>query len=149
MVFCFRFSSIGGANDLYYNGTYRFNSFLLGVGIPIFSGGQRSRIDGARINSQIAADTYEAGMQNLKTEFAIAREHYLTALNNVAAFELRYLKSAELISQTANKQLLAGTINYLEWVQVTNQAITIQNEYIDVLRILNEAAIQLTYLINK
>ncbi|PWK76593.1 cobalt-zinc-cadmium resistance protein CzcA [Mucilaginibacter oryzae] len=138
-----------GADDRYYNTAYRFNSVLLGVGIPVFSGGQRARINGARVNRQIAADTYQAGMQNIKTEFAVARERYQTALNNVSAFESRYLKNADLISLTANKQLAAGTINYLEWVQVTTQAINIRTAYADAVRNLNEAAIQLNYITNK
>ncbi|OJW17307.1 CusA/CzcA family heavy metal efflux RND transporter [Mucilaginibacter sp. 44-25] len=137
-----------GADDRFYNGAYRFNSVLLGVGIPLFSGGQRARINAARINRQIAAETYQTGMQSFKTEFAMARERYQAALDNVSAFESRYLKNANLISTTANKQLAAGTINYLEWVQVTTQAINIRNEYADALKKLNEATIQLNYITN-
>ncbi|MGN6398652.1 MAG: CusA/CzcA family heavy metal efflux RND transporter [Mucilaginibacter sp.] len=138
-----------GADDRYYSGGHRFSSVLVGIGIPVFPGGQQSRIKGARVNRQLAADTYEAGVQNLRTEYAMALQRYHTALNIVAAFEGRYLKNADLISQTANMQLAAGTTNYLEWVQVTSQAITIRNAYVDAVRTLNETVIQLNYLTNR
>ncbi|MFD2872331.1 CusA/CzcA family heavy metal efflux RND transporter [Mucilaginibacter ximonensis] len=138
-----------GADDRYYNASHRFNAVLLSIGIPVFSGGQQARINGAKLYRQIAADSYQTGIQNFKIGMVIARQRYQMALNNVAAFESRYLKNADLISQTANKQLAAGTINYLEWVQVTAQAINIRNEYADAVRNLNEAAIQLNYIINK
>ncbi len=138
-----------GANDRYYSPAYRFNTLLAGIGIPIFSGGQQARIKSARINWQIAADNYEAGLQAFKNSYAVAQERYRSAKELVAAFERRYLKNAELISETANKQLAAGTINYLEWVQVTNQAVGIRNEYADAVKNLNETLIQLNYLNSK
>lgn len=138
-----------GADDRYYNNSYRFNSVMIGVGIPIFSGGQQAKITGARLNRQIAADNYDAGMQSMKTDYAIALERYHTIQTNIAAYESKYLKNADMISQTANRQLAAGTINYLEWVQVTNQALTIRNEYADAVRNLNESVIQLNYLNSK
>ena len=116
---------------------------------PYFSGGQQARIKSARINWQIAADNYEAGLQAFKNSYAVAQERYRSAKELVAAFERRYLKNAELISETANKQLAAGTINYLEWVQVTNQAVGIRNEYADAVKNLNETLIQLNYLNSK
>lgn len=138
-----------GADDRYYNGAHRFNSVQVGVGIPIFSGGQHARIKSAYINQQIAANSYTTESENLRTEFGIAQERYRTAKNNIAAFETQYLKNAMLINQTANKQLAAGTINFLEWVQVTNQAILIRNGYADAVRDLYESVIQLNYLANK
>lgn len=138
-----------GADDRYYNSNYRFSSFMVGVGIPIFSGGQQAKIKGARLNRQIAADAYDTGIQGMRTELAIALERFRTMQANVAAYESKYLKNADIISQTADRQLAAGTINYLEWVQVTNQAITIRNGYADAIKDLDESVIQLNYLNTK
>lgn len=136
-----------GADDHTYSGTYRFQAVQLGVGIPLFTGAQQARIKSARINQQVAADSFAAVLQGLQATFSAARIRYLHAQAAVSAFEERYLVNAGAITQTANKQLAAGTINYLEWVQVTNQALAIRNEYTDAIRNLNEAAIQLNYLI--
>lgn len=138
-----------GADDRYYNSSYRFNIIQLGVGIPLFSGGQQARIKGAQIDRQIARDMYEIAHQSIKAEFDIAEERYKSAQIAVDRFEQYYLKTADVISATANKQLAAGNINYLEWTQLVNQAISIKNGYADAVKNFNDAIIQLNYLTNK
>ncbi|MDZ7647871.1 MAG: TolC family protein [Cytophagales bacterium] len=59
------------------------------------------------------------------------------------------LTNATLISDTANKQFANGGINYLEWVMLTNQAISLRNEYLIAVNNLNESIIQLNYFIYK
>ena len=64
-------------------------------------------------------------------------------------FEKTALKNASVIFETSNKQFVNGEINYLEWVMLTNQAISIQSEYVDAIKNLNETIIQINYLNNK
>jgi cobalt-zinc-cadmium resistance protein CzcA len=64
-------------------------------------------------------------------------------------YEDSALKSAETISSTADKQFINGDINYLEWVMLTNQAVTIRSQYIDAIKNLNDAINQLNYLNSK
>jgi len=85
----------------------------------------------------------------MQADYQAAITRYNKCSDVVLAFESRYLNNAALIIQTANSQLAAGTINYLEWAQVTNQAITIKNEYADAVRNLNEAIIQINFLTTK
>lgn len=138
-----------GADERFYTGSTRFNTFQVGVGIPIFAGALQARVKSAKLNQQIAAESYQAGLQHFTTDYLAALARYRQYRDVVSAFEDRHLKNADLIDQTANKQLAAGTINYLEWVQVTNQAVTIRNEYTEAERNLNNAIIQLNYLTNK
>lgn len=138
-----------GADDRYYNSSYRFNIIQLGVGFPLFSGSQLARIKSAQIGRQIARDMYGIAYQSIKADFDIAEERYKSARIAVDRFEQYYLKTADLINETANKQLAAGNINSLEWAQLVNQAISIRNGYADAIRKFNDAIIQLNYLINK
>jgi cobalt-zinc-cadmium resistance protein CzcA len=138
-----------GADDRIYSGAYRFNTLQIGVGIPIFSGAQQARVRSAKLNEQIAAANYTTGLQTIQSNYNGAITRYHKCQEIVSAFENRYLKNAELISQTANRQLTAGTINYLEWAQVTSQAISIKNEYADAVKNLNDATIQLNFLTTK
>ncbi|MBS1688688.1 MAG: CusA/CzcA family heavy metal efflux RND transporter, partial [Bacteroidetes bacterium] len=138
-----------GADDKYYGTAYRFNTFQVGVGVPIFSGSQLAKVKSAKLNGQIAAANYFAGLQTIQADYQAALARYYKCSEVVSAFESRYLNNAALIIQTANRQLAAGTINYLEWAQVTNQAITIKNEYADAIRNLNEAIIQVNFLTTK
>ena len=57
--------------------------------------------------------------------------------------------NAILISETANRQFLGGDINYLDWVMLVNQALTIHNSYIDTINLYNESVIEWNYLTSK
>ena len=64
-------------------------------------------------------------------------------------FETTALKNAEVITSTANKQFLGGDINYLEWVLLVNQAVNIQNDYIEAVKNRNSSIIEINSFITK
>ncbi|WP_426587414.1 CusA/CzcA family heavy metal efflux RND transporter [Mucilaginibacter sp. R-33] len=137
-----------GADNKLYNGSNRFNSVQLGIGIPIFAGAQKARINSARVNKQIAESSYAMELQSMTTAYQSAIFQYNKYLQTVQYFESKSLKNAALITVTANQQIAAGNINYLEWIQLINQATAIKNDYLDAVRNLNEAIIQLNYFSN-
>jgi heavy metal efflux system protein len=65
---------------------------------------------------------------------------------NVQAYETTMLKNASTVLNAANLQFQNGEINYLEWVMLTNQAVSIQSGYIDAVQNLNRIQIQLQTL---
>lgn len=137
-----------GADNKRYSSSNRFNSVQVGIGIPIFVGAQRARINGARINKQVAESNYAMEVQNITSAYRSADLQYQKYLQSVSYFENKALKNAGLITMTANQQIAAGNINYLEWAQLINQATTIKNDYLEAVRNLNEAIIQLNYYSN-
>ena len=138
-----------GADDKFYGSSARFSAVQLGVGIPIFFGTQKARINSAKFNRQIAESNYANRLQTLQNEYQSALRQYNKYFQSIAYYENTALKNAELITSTANKQLAAGSINYLEWVQLINQAMTVKNDYVEAVKNFNEAIIQLNYLNNK
>jgi cobalt-zinc-cadmium resistance protein CzcA len=138
-----------GADNKLYNGSNRFNAVQLGIGIPIFAGAQRARINSARINKQVAESNYAMEMQNITSAYRAADLQYQKYLQAVSYFESKPLKNAELITVTANQQIAAGNINYMEWAQLINQATSVKNDYLEAVRNLNDAATQLNYFTNK
>jgi cobalt-zinc-cadmium resistance protein CzcA len=142
------FKGIGADNKLY-NGSNRFNAVQFGIGIPIFAGSQKARINSAKLNKQVAESNYNMELQNLKAAYQSALAQYHKYLQTVQYFESKPLQNAALITSTANLQLAAGNINYLEWVQLINQAATVKNDYLEAVRNLNESIIQLNYFTNK
>ncbi|MEO8886016.1 MAG: CusA/CzcA family heavy metal efflux RND transporter [Mucilaginibacter sp.] len=137
-----------GADNKLYNGSNRFSSAQLSIGIPIFTGAQKARIKGARINKQIAQSNYALEVQNMASAYQTAIFQYQKYLQTVQYYESKPLKNATLITFTANQQIAAGNINYLEWAQLVNQATSIKNDYMEAVRNLNEAIIQLNYFVN-
>lgn len=138
-----------GADDKYYNSSSRFQAVQVGIGIPLFFGSQKAKIKASKINQNISENSYRQERNILQTEYKSVVGQYQINLSTVNYFETQALKNATLIFETANKQFINGEVNYLEWVMLTNQVISIQSNYLDAVKNLNESGIQINYLISK
>ena len=138
-----------GADNKLYSPSKRFNSVQVGVGIPVFARAQKVKINSAKFLRQVAESNYAVGLKSMQSELMMAHVQHNKYLKTVQYFESTALKNATLITTTANQQLANGNINYLEWVQVINQAITVRNDYTEAIKLLNESIIQLNYFSNK
>ena len=61
-------------------------------------------------------------------------------------YQQKGLKNSEEIIKTANYQFYIGEINFLDWSILVNQALDIQNVYIDKVKELNDKTIELNSL---
>ncbi|MBI4930534.1 MAG: CusA/CzcA family heavy metal efflux RND transporter [Bacteroidetes bacterium] len=138
-----------GADNIFYTSSNRFQSFQVGIGIPLFFGSQKSGIGAMKIYWQISQNNYLLGMQTMKTEYQQAVLEYNKNLQTVNYYESTANKNADVIIKTANLQFQNGDINYLEWVMLTNNAIAIQSEYLDAVKNLNQSIIKINSLTNK
>lgn len=135
-----------GADDKFYERSARFHSGMIGVGIPLFNGAQKSLIEGQKINQLIAENNYELGSKNLKNQYATLFGEYEKLKSESDYYKSKGLKNAETIMKTANRLYYEGEINYLEWSILINQSLDIQNKFIDTQKLLNEKIIQLNNL---
>ena len=135
-----------GADDNMYSSSDRFSSVQLGLGIPIFAGSQRARIKAAKSASGIADSEYSARLQAIQNRYSQLLSGYESASDVVAYFESSVLKNADIINRTAEAQFSNGEINYLDYAMLINQSITIQNNYIEALRELNQSVIEINYI---
>ena len=136
-----------GADDKFYERSARFHSGMIGVGIPLFNGAQKSLIEGQKINQLIAENNYELGSKNLKNQYAMLFGDYEKLKSETEYYKSKGLKNAETIMKTANRLYFEGEINYLEWSILINQSLDVQNKLIDTQKLLNEKIIQLNNLI--
>lgn len=135
-----------GADDKVYNGTPQFHSVQLGVSVPVFSGGQKARIQAAKIAESVVESDIANMEFNLQNQYRKTSGIYQADLDIVSQYESAELKNANVITETAKKQFLEGEINYLEFVILINQAVTLKNSYTDAVWKLNQSAIELEYL---
>ncbi|MEO6290145.1 MAG: efflux RND transporter permease subunit, partial [Ginsengibacter sp.] len=138
-----------GADDKYYSTSKRFSAVQVGIGIPIFSRAQKARISSEKINVMLAERNYDVGLQNIRSHYNVAFFQYKKYQQAVQYFQKNILRNSDLVNLTANKQLAAGNINYLDWVQLINQSITAKSDYIDAIKNLNQSIIDLNYFTNK
>ena len=138
-----------GADNKIYTNSSRFQSMQVGLGIPLFFGAQKAKINASKINQSVSENSYALEKNSLENQYQSVLSQYQTNVATVNYFETTGLKNAQLILETANKQFINGDINYLDWVMLTNQAINIQSNYLDAIKNLNESIIQINYLITK
>ncbi len=151
LVFGYNNTSIRGtgADDKFYTSSQRFHSVQIGVGIPIFNGAQKAIINAAKVKEAIAESRYEMELQALNAEKKTALSEYQKYFQSATWYEHTALKSAATISTAATQQFISGEINYLDWVILINQSVSIQSQYIDVIKNLNESINQINYLNSK
>lgn len=127
----------------------RFHSFQLGLGIPIFSGAQKARIKSAKTQEELAINETTYARKQLQAELEDAHQQLSKNKEIVQDFENNALKNAREITQTLNKQLQKGEINYLEWTMLNQQALALRMDYLNAINNLNNSIIELNYLLSK
>lgn len=135
-----------GPDDKFYNATPQFHSVQVGVSLPIFSAGQKARIEAAKVELSVAESELKNAEFNFQNQLKKAREIYQSNLEIVSKYESSDLKNADVITETAKRQFIGGEINYLEFVILVNQAVQLKNNYTDAVWKLNQSAIELEYL---
>jgi len=81
----------------------------------------------------------------LLNQYQVLLSKHQSDLETINYFESTAIKNAKLISETANKQFLNGDINYLEFVMLTNQAISIQSNYLEAVKIIMKQLLKSTF----
>jgi heavy metal efflux system protein len=127
----------------------RFHSAQIGLGIPLFGGSQKAKINASKVAENIAESEYQIQVLNLKTEYNKLLTQYNSNFQIVNYFETNSNKNSKIITDVANKQFINGDINYLDFVMLINQSIEIQNSYIEAVKSLNESVIAINYLNSK
>ena len=128
------------------NDSQRFHSAQIGLGIPLFTRSLKAKLNASKVAESISESDYQMHILNLKNEYNKLFAQYKSNLEIVSYFENNSNKNSKIIIDTANKQFINGDINYLDFVLLINQSITIQNTYIEAVKSLNENIIALNYL---
>ncbi|WP_374105489.1 TolC family protein [Chryseobacterium sp. NKUCC03_KSP] len=127
----------------------RFNAVQVGVGIPLFTKGQRALAKATKAKVVISENEYQRKEIELKNRFVQQVNNYSNQLKVVENYEQKQLPKSETILKTVQKQMEVGEIDYLDWVILTNQAIKIKVEYIENLERLNQIGSELNFLLSK
>ncbi|RFZ94119.1 CusA/CzcA family heavy metal efflux RND transporter [Mucilaginibacter conchicola] len=142
-------SQFVNGTETYYGTGKRFNYIAAGVSIPLFWGAQSAKASAAKVEWQMAQKRTELASQQLQTELQNANSQLQKYATSLEYYEKQGNKNAALIISTADKQFTGGDINYLQWVILVDQAISLKNEYLDMLNNYNQSAIQVQKLNNQ
>ncbi|MBU1371165.1 MAG: CusA/CzcA family heavy metal efflux RND transporter [Bacteroidetes bacterium] len=131
------------------NPNQRFESFQVGIGIPLFFSSQKASIKAAKVVVSLNENSYKDGLEYIRNTYLQEKENYQKNLETVDYYENIALKNADIITKTADEQFSNGEINYLNWVILMNNALVIKDQYLVSVSHLNESIIILQSLINK
>ncbi|MCE6989630.1 CusA/CzcA family heavy metal efflux RND transporter [Dyadobacter sp. CY323] len=134
--------------ELFYKSTDRFSYFNAGIAIPLFFKAQSARTNAAKLDWERSRKQTSQIQLQLRTEMVTAADQLRKYQESLQYFENQGLKNADLIIATADEQFQAGEIDYLQWVILVDQAVTIKSDYIGALNSYNLAVIQLLKLNN-
>jgi cobalt-zinc-cadmium resistance protein CzcA len=121
----------------------------LGIGIPLFVGAQKAALKAAEINKEIAANSFDIGQRTIAQQWSQSATKVSNYKSIVGFYDSIGLQNSNNLKASANRQLEAGEISYSDWVVLSNQSIAAQSHYLEMLRLYNEAVIELMYLMGK
>ena len=75
-----------GADNIFYTASTRFNFAQIGVGIPIFAGSQKAKINASKVFESITENNFQQQFQQLKKEYKNEFLQYQTNLHAVNYF---------------------------------------------------------------
>jgi len=135
-----------GTNNFENAKTYQ--GFQVGMAFPLWFGNQKARIKAAKTETQIVQDEFEDYRTTLKN-------HYQSLLLDLSKFEegISYYETqgkilAKELFSNAEKAFQSGEINFLQYVQLLENAKNIEANYLENLLQYNNTVLEANYLIN-
>ncbi len=138
--------NVNGANEKF-TGWDRFNSFQLGVAIPLLPGGYKSKINAAKINEQIAATKLEYEQTVLGGQLNILLQQYYKHKSALSYYETTALPQADLIIKNAEKGFRNGELPYIQYQQSLSTALKIRTDYIEAIYQYNQSTLAIESII--
>ncbi|MFN4082632.1 MAG: CusA/CzcA family heavy metal efflux RND transporter [Bacteroidia bacterium] len=136
-----------GNDEKFYSYDTRFNVITAGIAVPFFAGSFKNRIKSEKLNTKAA----ELNLQFTKNKISTQWIQNLAAYqNNKEIFEnyKQAAKDADDILITSSLQLQQGEINFINYVYLVNNAISILSAKADAEKNLNQTIIELKALSN-
>jgi len=139
--------SNSSGTEQYFDGSKRFSSVSVGLGIPIFFGAQQTKIKAASIATQQKKQELALTKKLLSQQLSVAITRYQQLNKLIKSYQQTTLSNAAEIIRTATARRDAGEIAYLDWVILVNQSIQLKSEYYDKVQQLNDAAFEIEKII--
>ena len=138
--------TIGGTNQNFSNDD-RFSFFQVGIAIPIFPGGHRSKIKAAKIEEDIMHSQMELNQTQLQGELHSLLQEYHKLRGTLNYYQNEALPQAELIIVNSEKSFKSGDVSYTQYLQNLTLANSIQTEYLNTLYQYNQSIIVIEALL--
>jgi cobalt-zinc-cadmium resistance protein CzcA len=135
-------SSVFGKED-------RFTGVQAGIAIPLWIKPYNSRNKAANISLEKAKTDADNYLKSVTGAWLSLLDDYKKFSSSVYYYEKQAVPEAELIIEQANKSYKAGALDYLDYVQTLNRALSIRQSYLDALHNCNQTIISTEFIMGK
>lgn len=132
-----------------YDNALRFQTFSVGIAIPLFAGSTIAKTKAAQSNIEMQQKNAAYLENQLKSQFQQQFEELKTFQSLVDYYQSTALPNAKKISTNATKAYQNGDISYVEYVQSIETALNIRLNYSNAIHNYNQTAINIQYLIHQ
>ncbi len=138
-----------GLTQKYYGAGTRFGIYQFGLGLPIFSGANKARINAAKIVLEIAELDRNVRIDQLNTQYTKLLNTYKQQKEIYNYYEKVGLKMADEMISQAGVRFKNGDIAFAEWALLVNQSLQIKIAHADIIKSLQYSLAELKYLTEK
>lgn len=135
-----------GADNRTYTGGQRFHSAQIGLTIPLFPTVQSARIEASRLEVERA----KLGVRQESTQFEVLSQALASQVKalgeSLRQWETEAIPQAQKVETLAREKLEKGSIDYLEWLLLTQQIHFVWEGYLDTIHQQNTLTIQRHFL---
>lgn len=131
-----------GANARNYNG------FQIGVAVPLWFGANKSKINAAKTETMIVANEFENYKIQLQSNYNTLLSDLKKYQETVDYYENTGKTLSKELTTTASKAFHNGEIDFLQYVQLMENAKNIEINYLQNLNQYNQTVLELNYLTN-
>jgi len=138
-----------GADNITYSGGQRFHSAQIGFSLPLFPQIQNARIQASRVEIEKAKVQIDQEVRQFEVMQTTLSNQLTSMRNSLAYWEKEAIPQARVVEEIAREKLQRGSIDYLEWLLLSQQINFVWEGYLNTIQQQNSLAIQRHYLTSK
>jgi len=135
-----------GTNNFENAKTYQ--GFQVGMAFPLWFGNHKAKINAAKTETQIVQDEFDNYKSTLKIHYQSLLSDLLKYEEGITYYENQGKTLAKELFSNAEKAFTNGEINFLQYVQLLENAKNIERNYLENLLQYNNTVLEANYLIN-
>lgn len=134
--------------DKFFGPTVRFSSAALGVQFPLFNKPNKARVESSKINIESSKLAYESALLEQQKQINQIAEQIGKLQRTLTYYENEAIPKSNTLIHAMGIQLAKGSVGYVEWLLIMQQAIGIRSHYLESLQQWNEVIAALDIFIN-
>lgn len=127
----------------------RFTGIQAGIALPLWSAPYIARSKAAKIKEQAAANDASYYSKSILSNYQSLLLEYSKNNSSVHYYENQALPEADLIIEQSTQSYQAGDMDYLDYIQNLNRALSIRQNYLDVVNNYNQTIISIDFITGK